>query len=192
MGASESSPEQRVLVIGLSMAKNEEVVASLRGLGFDAVGCTEPDTAAERHNAHHFQVIAFGRGTLGPRTDRLKHVFAEQDPRVGFVDALGPVAVAQVVAALGRRPGSPVLVESLAFGRVDHGGRIRARVLAACHITVTLYRQPIQGALEERCLLDGDVTEGEMTCAIAAADFADAYSLVVAADGVEFHHLPFL
>lgn len=62
---AESPRDQRVLVIGLSTVKNEEVVASLRDLGIDAIGCTEPDTAAERYDARQFKVIAFGRAALG-------------------------------------------------------------------------------------------------------------------------------
>jgi PleD family two-component response regulator len=66
MSAAEPPRDPRVLVIGLSPVKNEEVVTSLRDLGIDAVGCTEPDTAAERYNARQFKVIAFGRAALWP------------------------------------------------------------------------------------------------------------------------------
>lgn len=51
VSTAEPPRHQRVLVIGLSPAKNEEVVASLRDAGIDAVGSTEPDTAAERYDA---------------------------------------------------------------------------------------------------------------------------------------------
>ena len=183
---------QRVLVIGLSPVKNEEVVGSLRDLGIDAVGCTEPDTAAARYDARDFRVIAFGRAALGPRAERLKRAFSHQDPNVGFVDAFGPIAVAQVTAALQRHPRSPVLVDNLTFATDDHGGQITASVLAACHITMTLYRQPTPGTLDERCLLDADIAAGLMTCPVADADLSDAYSLVVVANREEFHHLPFL
>lgn len=192
MSAAEPPRNQRALVIGLSPVKNEEVVTSLRDLGIDAVGCTEPDTAAERYNARQFTVIAFGRGALGPRADRLKQAFSDQDPGVCFVDAFGPIAVAQVAAALQRHPGSPVLVDNLTFAPDGHGGQIQARALAACHITVTLYRQPNQGPLKESCLLDADVTEGLMICPVADTELSDAYSMVVVANREEFHHLPFL
>lgn len=192
MSVAEPTRDQRVLVIGLSPVKNEEVVASLRDLGIDAVGCTEPDTAAERYDARQFKVIAFGRGALGPRADRLKHAFSDQDPSVGFVDAFGPIAVAQVAAALQRHPGSPVLVEDLTFTAHDGSGQVTATVLATCHICVSLYHQPTQGSLEETCLLDADVAEGLMTCPLTDANLSEAYSLVVVANGEEFHHLPFL
>lgn len=191
MGAPESARGPRALVIGLSTATNDEVVSSLRVQGYDATGSTDPDTAAEQYNARDFQVIAFGRGMLGPRADRLKHAFSLQDPRVTLIDAFGPIAVAQVAAAL-RRPGPAILVEDPTFRNVDHGGQITFRVLAACHITVTLYRQPSQTGLEEHRLFDADATEGEINCAIAMEDLPDAYSLVVVADDEEFHHLPFL
>lgn len=192
MSTVEPPQDKRVLVIGLSIVTNDEVVASLRNLGIDAVGCTEPDTAAERYDAHHFEVIAFGRGALGPRVDRLKNAFSDQDPSVRFVDALGPVAVAQVTAALQRHLKSPVLSDNLAIATDQHGGHITATVLNACHLVVTLYRQPTPGTLEESCLLDADVTEGLVTCPVSDAELSDAYSLVAVADGEEFHHLPFL
>ena len=192
MSATEPARGQGALVIGLSPVTNEEVVTSLRDLGIDAVGCTEPDTAAERYNARQFTVIAFGRGALGPRADRLKQAFSDQDPSVRFVDAFGPIAVAQVTAALRRQPGSPVLVDNLTFAPDGHGGRIQATVLAPCHITMTLYRQPNHGPLEETCLLDVEVTEGLMICPVTDAELSEAYSLVVVASGEEFHHLPFL
>ncbi len=192
MGVAEPPQGRRVLVIGLSPIKNEEVVASLRELGIDAVGCTEPDTAAERYDAHQFKVIAFGRAVLGPRADRLKQAFSDQDPSVRFVDAFGPIAVAQVTAALERGLGSPVLIDNLAFTPDDRGGQVTATVLATCQITVRLYRQPIQESLEQTCLFDADVSEGLLTCPVAHADLSEAYSLVVVVDGEDLHHLPFL
>ncbi|MBC8092828.1 MAG: hypothetical protein H7Y15_12980 [Pseudonocardia sp.] len=188
----EPSRQRRVLVIGLSATTNEEVVASLRDLGIDAVGCTEPDSAAEVFDACQFGVIAFGRGALGPRVDRLKRAFSQQDPSVRFVDAFGPIAVAQVVAALHRGPGSPVFVDNLTVAPDGPGARVRARVLIACHLTVTVYRRPDQGAMEERCLHDAGVTAGPVTYPVAGADLYQAYSLVAVANREEFHHLPFL
>ncbi len=192
MSVGEPTRGQRVLVIGLSPVKNQEVVASLRELGVDAMGCTEPDTAAGRDDARDFKLIAFGRAVLGPRADRLKQAFADQDPTVGFVDAFGPVAVAQVIAALQHNLGTAVLLNDLTFTSDGRGGRITAAVLAICHISVSLYRQSTQGSLEETCLLDADVAPGLMTCPLVAGELHQAYSLVVIADGQEFHHLPFL
>ncbi|MDJ0363129.1 hypothetical protein [Rhodococcus sp. H29-C3] len=192
MSVAEPPRDQRVLVIGLSPVKNEDVVASLRELGIDAVGCTEPDTAAERYDARQFKVIAFGRGALGPGAERLKHAFSDQDPRVGFVDAFGPIAVAQVAAAIQRSPGSPALVEDLTFTLHDRGGQVTATVLTTCHICVSLYHQPTQESLEKTVLLDADVAEGRMTCPLSDTNLSGAYSLVAVVNGEEFHHLPFL
>lgn len=192
MSAEQPIRGQRVLVIGLSPVKNQEVVASLRERGEDAMGCTEPDTAAEHYDARDFKVIAFGRAVLGARADRLKQAFTDQDPAVGFVDAFGPIAVDQVITALQHHPGSTVLVNDLTFTSKARGGQIAAAVLAPCHISVSLYRQSAPGGLEKTCLLDTDVTPGLITCPLAADELHQAYSLVVIADGQEFHHLPFL
>ncbi len=192
MTEKEMPGDRRVLVIGLSPVKNEEVVGSLRKLGVNAVGCTEPDTAAEQYDARNFTVIAFGRAALGPRVDRLKQAFSHQDPNVRFVDAFGPIAVAQVSAALQRHPQTPVLVDSVVFCASRHGGRVTAIVLTACHVTVTLYAHPVAGTLERHRLLDADVSEGLMTCTLPEDRLLTAYSLVVIANDKEFHHLPFL
>lgn len=186
------SRDQRVLVIGLSPVKNAEVVGGLRDLGIDALGCTEPDTAAQRHDARDFEMIVFGRAAMGPGAERLKRAFSQQDPNVVFVDAFGPIAVEQVASALQRRPGSPVLVDNLSFATDDRGGQITASVSAPCHIAMTLYSQSTDGTLEEKSLRDGDFAAGHLTCPVAGTELFGAYSLVVVVNLEEFHHLPFL
>lgn len=191
MGVSDPLRQQQVLVIGLSTGTNMEVIASLRHLGIDAVGCTELDTAAERHDARAFDVIAFGRAALGPRADRQKRSFVDLNPAVRFVDALGPIAVAQVTAELARHPGYPARLGRVTFTRDDHGGRVEATVLAPCHIRVSLYFKASDGLLEDNVLLDVDRSVGPMTCRVTA-EMSTAYSLIVEADLEEFHHFPFL
>ncbi len=184
--------KERVLVIGLSTVKNEEVITSLRAVGIDAVGCTRPDTAAESFDAHDFTVIAFGRAALGPQAQRLKTAFSQQDPHIRFVDAFGPIAARQVVATLRSRSNTPVLLRDLTFVRHEHGGQFTATVFDRCHVTITLYQHPVQDTLKEASLLDADIPEGLMICAVSDAQLTNAYSVVAVANRQEFHHLPFL
>ncbi|MGP5128515.1 hypothetical protein ACTXKL_18450 [Brachybacterium tyrofermentans] len=191
MDAAISRPE-RVLVIGISPRKNEEVVDGLRNIGIDAVGCTAPNAAAQLYDAHDFSVIAFGRATLGPLAESLKRAFALQDPGVRFIDAFGPIAVAQVRAILQRLPGSFAFIQSPIFTSRDQGGELTADVQAACDITVTIFGQPTEQGLSEVVILDASVAVGQLTVPVADVDLVDAYSLVLAVNNEEYHHLPFL
>ncbi|MGO3254518.1 MULTISPECIES: hypothetical protein [Micrococcales] len=181
-----------VLVIGLSPSKNEEVVDGLRALGIDAVGSTEPDTAAQVHDARDFAVIAFGRAALGPRVERLKRSFADRNPDVRFVDAFGPIAVAQVQAALDEKHGAPDVIENPMLTSRDQAGQVAATVQATCHLTITLYRKSVDQSVSETRLLEANVAPGQLTLSLTEAELADAYSLVLIANHEEYHHLPLL
>lgn len=181
-----------VLVIGLSPSKNEEVVDGLRALGIDAVGSTEPDTAAQVHDARDFAVIAFGRAALGPRVERLKRSFADRNLDVRFVDAFGPIAVAQVQAALDEKHGAPDVIENPMLTSRDQAGQVAATVQATCHLTITLYRKSVDQSVSETRLLEANVAPGQLTLSLTEAELADAYSLVLIANHEEYHHLPLL
>lgn len=182
----------RVLVIGLSPSKNEQVVDGLRASGIEAVGSTEPDTASQDHDARNFAVIAFGRAALGPQAERLKRSFAERNPDVRFVDAFGPIAVAQVQAALNRNHAAPAVIENPLLTSRDQAGQITATVRATCHLTITLYRHPVDQSVSEMMLLEAQVAPGRLTLSLTETELTDAYSLVLIANHEEYHHLPLL
>ena len=54
------------------------------------------------------------------------------------------------------------------------------------------YQQDWRNTREALREIDADVAEGLMTCPLTDANLSEAYSLVVVANGEEFHHLPFL
>lgn len=99
----------RVLVLGRSPEVLETVMQELAALGVAVQGSTEAEHAADRFDAGEFDLIAFGRGLVGPVSERLRRDFARRNPRVRFLDAHAPLAVRQIVDALeGGEPGPPV------------------------------------------------------------------------------------
>lgn len=183
---------QRVLVIGLSPTVNQNVVDPLRQAGIDAHGSTEPDTADAVYDARSFDLIVFGRGALGPQTDHLKRAFHRRNPDIRFVDALGPIAVRQIIAALRRDPRSPEFVRDFKVKRDDGGWRVAATVLVPCRITLTLYSRPDGEALEQELLAEESAVAGSLDLHFGEERFSKAYSLVLSANNEEFHHVPFL
>ena len=99
----------RVLVLGRSPEVLETVMQELAALGVAVQGSTEAEHAADRFDAGEFDLIAFGRGLLGPVSERLRRDFARRNPRVRFLDAYAPLAVRQIVDAFeGGEPEPPV------------------------------------------------------------------------------------
>lgn len=129
-----------MLVIGLSPEVNRGVVEPLVSLGVAARGFTRPEEASDRFDARDFELIVFGRGVLGPLSDRLKRDFALQNPGIRFVDTIAPVAVDQILAALAHDPRAPRFVTDLTVAGDDEATRVCATVLAACHLALTVFR----------------------------------------------------
>jgi len=99
----------RVLVLGRAPEVLETVTQELAELGLTVTGSTEPERAAEQFDARDFDLIAFGRGLLGPQSERLKRDFARQNPHIRLLDTFAPTAVRQIALALaGALPRPPV------------------------------------------------------------------------------------
>jgi N-hydroxyarylamine O-acetyltransferase len=62
------------------------VVEPLVARGVDAQGFTRPDEANDRFDVRDFDLVVFGRGVLGPLSERLKRAFAADNPDIRFVD----------------------------------------------------------------------------------------------------------
>ncbi|WP_027948157.1 arylamine N-acetyltransferase family protein [Litchfieldella anticariensis] len=90
----------RVLVLGRMPEVLETVTRELAELGVAVQGTTEAESATERFDAAQFDLIAFGRGLVGPLSERLRQGFAQQNPSVRFLDTFAPQAVGQIVTAL--------------------------------------------------------------------------------------------
>ena len=108
MSAPDAYPGRgRVLVLGLDPAVNKSVVEPLVARGVDAQGFTRPHEAGDRFDARNFDLVVFGRGVLGPLSERLKRAFAADNPDVRFIDVIAPIAVEQTLAALAHDPRIP-------------------------------------------------------------------------------------
>ncbi|MCH1932446.1 hypothetical protein L9G16_20070, partial [Shewanella sp. A25] len=81
-----------------------------------------PEQAAERFDAGAFDLIAFGRGLLGPVSERLKREFAHRNPKVRFLDTYAPLAVRQIVAALAGTDGTPPVDLAAYCERIGYNG----------------------------------------------------------------------
>lgn len=174
----------RTLVLGRSPEVNRSVVEPLLEAGIDAQGSTRPEDASDLFDARDFDLIAFGRGLLGPLSDRLKREFTARNPGIRFVDVFGPVAVKQILAALAPHP--VTFVRDVTTARGEQADRVTAIVLAGCHLTLTLYRA-VDGQPAAELLAEEDVTPGHYEWTGAAGTFDDANALVLIANEAEYH-----
>jgi hypothetical protein len=183
---------RRVLVIGLLPHVNQSVVQPLLDLGVAAQGFTQPEQASERYNAKDFELIVLGRGVLGPLGDRLKRAFAEQNPDVGFVDAIHPVAVKQTLAALAHDPRQPRFAKDFRVVKEGADDRILATVLAPCRLTLTIFSVAEGTNLLAEVLADLDADTGAFERRTPGHRLAGANSLLLTANEEEYHLHPFL
>lgn len=179
----------RVLVIGRSPTVNRSVVEPLVDRGVDARGFTRPDEAADHFDARDFDLIVFGRGVLGPRSERLKRAFARNNPDIRFIDVIAPVAVEQTLAALAHDPQSPRFVRDVQVSREADTVRVTATILGACRMGLTAFRA-VDGRWVPEELGDTEAEPGPFSWG-AVGDFRNANSLLVVAGGTEYHLRPF-
>jgi len=182
---------RRVLVIGLSPVMNRNVVEPLLALGVAAKGTVQPDTATTLFNARDFELIVFGRGVLGPASDRLKRAFLAQSAEVRFVDAIGPVAVKQTLSALTHDPRVPRLISGLSVVEEDEGVRVEAQVFVPCRLALSVYRVVEHNVVPE-VLIDQEVQVGRVAWQFDKHRLANPNSLLLVADDEEYWLHPFL
>lgn len=181
----------RVLVVDVSPAAIARVLGELEALGIDALGCTEPQYAATRHDARVFDVIAFGRATLGRLAYAQQERFRQQDPTVRLVEAIGPLTVRQIAAALRSVDNVPRYVATLDVEPTKERGILRADVVAACTLRLWLFRLT-SGALTAETLAVVQAEPGIFTLPVPPDRMQDAYSFVAEANDDELVHFPVL
>ncbi|MFE0756971.1 hypothetical protein ACFW16_23625 [Inquilinus sp. NPDC058860] len=135
-------PSQRVLVIGRSPAINQSVVGPLLALGIPVQGSTDPEGAARQFDAADFDLVVFGRGIVGPLSERLARDFTLQNRDIRWIAAVAPVAVRQILSALDHDPRLPR--HAMNFRVMEDGPDllVQATVLSPCAATIEIYRHP--------------------------------------------------
>jgi hypothetical protein len=193
-GRERSSVEltgRKVLVIGISQEVNHSVTESLRDVGIAAQGCADPDRANDMFDAKNFELIAFGRATVGPLAEGIKANFRTQHADVLFLDVIGPFAQRQIVAALLHDPRSARFARALRVINNLGGSTILVHILAPCHLTLTLFQKRADGLIP-KTLTEIDVEDGPLVWPLKSADMVGAFSIVLDANGEEFLHYAFL
>ncbi|MEU7219492.1 hypothetical protein [Nocardia iowensis] len=183
MEANERVSKRRVLVLGRTRQALDNILERLREHGIAAQGSLRPEQADSEFDAREFDLIVFGSGAIGPVTERLRRAFARRNPAVNFLDALAPIAVRQIIAAVSAR--REVLADFTAVA-IDSGVRIGATVREPCTVTVTLYRI-VDGSFVVDELNKSPVEAGRYELTVAAETLSGGYALLVTVGEDEFH-----
>jgi hypothetical protein len=181
---------KRVLVLGRSPQVNQGVVEPLRALGVRIQGSTDPDDAAKLFEARDFELIVFGRGIVGPLSERLTREFTAQNPDVRFIDAVAPVAVKQILSALQHDPRVPRYAAD--FRVVDDGFDclVEANILRHCTAKLMVYYHPGTEALPAEPVDESEVNPGPFERRVAARRLKHAHSLLMILNDDEFRLHP--
>jgi hypothetical protein len=178
-------------VLDSDSAVNRSVVEPLVARGVDAQGFTRPDEANDRFDVRDFDLVVFGRGVLGPLSERLKRAFAADNPDIRFVDVIAPIAVEQTLAALAHDPRIPQFVSNVEVFTDNGAIRVTATVVAPCLLTFTVFRAEVRNLATE-ALAEVNVEPGPFSWTGPVGDLQDANSLLLSAGGTQYHLHPFL
>lgn len=108
------------------------------------------------------------------------------------MDAIGPLAARQIVAALRHDPRGPRFVRGLELKAGPCGHRLVAEVLREVPIHLAFFELGPGPSLREECRVDAVAPVGPWRCVLDDDQFRRAYSLVLTANSEEYHHLPML
>ncbi|WP_342236388.1 hypothetical protein [Inquilinus sp. OTU3971] len=179
-------PSQRVLVLGRSPAVNQSVVGPLLAFGIPAQGSTDPEGAARQFDAADFDLIVFGRGIVGPLSERLTRDFTLQNRDIRWIAAVAPAAVRQILSALDHDPRLPR--HAMNF-RVTEDGLdllVQATVLSPCAATIEIYRHPDADAPTSELVSRFEAEPGPFERRIAGRHLEQAHTLLMTLGGDEY------
>lgn len=179
-------PSQRVLVLGRSPAVNQSVVGPLLALGIPVQGTTDPEGAAQKFDAANFELIVFGRGIVGPLSERLTRDFTLQNPDVRWIAAVAPVAVRQILAALDHDPRLPR--HAMNFRVMEDGPDclVQATVLSPCAATIEIYRHPGAAAPPVELVSRSEAEPGTFERRVEGRHLQHAHTLLMTMGGDEY------
>lgn len=174
----------RVLVLGLGAEAIQSVVEPLRRCGIEASGMVLPESIDHLPDPMRLDLISFGRGALGPVSERFKDELCRRNPELRFVDTILPLAIRQIEAALAERAGTRTHILSSQLSAVE--GKMSVDVVL---------REPSRTGLTQYMLQDGitahriatlELPEGRTELTFPCRQTPG--SLVIDADGAEFRH----
>lgn len=177
-------PSRRVLVVGASSAMNERVVNELRIAGIEATGWIV--TQDEPGDLSGYDIVAFGRSLAGSAADRLKCRILTRNQSVTFVDAIGPVAVRQILTAVYAQHSERRLVSAFDAGIEGRNLAVKIAAETPCRARLRLFTRA-GDELAERVIAELSLEIGTTALAIGPAP-ANAYSIILDVSGTEFHH----
>jgi hypothetical protein len=181
---------KRVLVLGRSPQVNQGVVEPLGALGVQIQGSTDPDNAAKLFEAKDFELIVFGRGIVGPLSERLAREFTAQNPDVRFIDAVAPVAVKQILSALQHDPRVPRYAADFRVVDDSFGCLVKANILQPCTVKLIVYNHPGTDTLPTELVDESEVKPGPFERRVAARYLKHAHSLLMILDDDEYRLHP--
>jgi len=182
----------RIFVIGKGEQAIAEIATALHRNGWQAGGMVAPDDVAGLPDAKAYDLVVFGRGTLGPIADRLRPHLTAANPDLVVLETLLPFAVRQIEAQIEARGqadagGGPGLVSA----RLDAaGGRLSLTITLARAGTIGLTRYAIRPAVEHQLVATIDAAAGEHRLDLALDDADALDGVLVDLDGAEFAHCP--
>lgn len=180
-----------MLVVGNAPSQNSRVLVELETLGLTVTACDDLPQASNMYDAREFDVVAFGRATLGRIAYEQEQRFRNQNPSIRIVEAIGPLATRQVVGALRHDPRSPRFVATLDVEPTPERGILRAEVLAPCTLRLWVFRLA-SGALTTETLALVRAEPSIFTLSIPLDRMQGAYSFVADANEDELVHFPVL
>ncbi|MGL4965539.1 MAG: hypothetical protein ACRC67_30235 [Inquilinus sp.] len=179
-------PSQRVLVLGRSPAVNQSVVGPLLALGIPVQGSTDPEGAARQFDAANFDLIVFGRGIIGPLSERLTRDFTLQNRDIRWIAAVAPAAVRQILSALDHDPRLPR--HAMNFRVMEDGPDclVQATVLTPCTVTIEIYHHPDADAPAAELVDRSEAEPGPFERRVAGRHLEQAHTLLMTLSGNEY------
>jgi hypothetical protein len=162
------------------------VVGPLLALGIPVQGSTDPEGAAQQFDAADLELIVFGRGIVGPLSERLTRDFTLQNPDIRWIAAVAPVAVRQVLSALDHDPRLPR--HAMNFRVMEDGPDllVQATVLSPCAATVEIYHHPGAAAPSVELVSRSEAEPGPFERRVEGRHLQHAHTLLMTMGGDEY------
>ncbi len=162
------------------------MVGPLLALGIPVQGSTDPEGAARQFDAADFDLVVFGRGIVGPLSERLTRDFTLRNQDIRWIAAVAPVAVRQILSALDHDPRLPR--HAMNFRVMEDGLDllVQATVLSPCAATIEIYRHPDADAPTAELVSRSEAEPGPFERRVAGRHLEQADTLLMTLGGNEY------